>query len=625
MSEGIRFALSRVAIAVLAAGIALLLRWPLWGPFGADYPYLTFFPTVLVASYLGGRVAGLLSTGLGALAVSFFLLEPRWSLEIAAPRDVGALVVFLLEGVLMSELSGLLHRARASAHEMAGQARRLWAELDSVLNHAPVGFAFFGQDRRAVQVNPALAALRSRSPEQFVGQSIDDVLPPGPGSAAPLLERVFTTGLAVLEHRWKGRLFSGEERTWLITVYPVRTSDLEPLDLVGLIVADVSERHRLEEELRRRADELAESDRRKDVFLAMVSHELRNPLAALRNAAGLLRGGVPVPPGLVGLFDRQLGQLSRLVDDLLDTARISRGQIELHRQVVELRQVVETAVEMVRPGIDQAGHTLSVSQPDRPILIEADPARLIQVIANLLNNAAHFTPRGGQIRLDVRIEDDELALRVSDTGIGVRPEMLGRIFELFGQADRPADQAPGGLGLGLTLVRRLVELHGGSASVTSPGPGKGSTFEVLLPVLVASDLAALEAPLPSPAEGLAGPRRILVVDDNDDAGQSLALLLGCHGHEVHVVGDGPTALEEIGRWRPDVVFLDIGLPGMDGYEVAQCLRQEHGVHGPRLVALTGFGQPEDRRRAQEVGFDEFLVKPAGPEEVMRAVHPAPPA
>jgi CheY-like chemotaxis protein/anti-sigma regulatory factor (Ser/Thr protein kinase) len=302
-------------------------------------------------------------------------------------------------------------------------------------------------------------------------------------------------------------------------------------------------------------------------------------------------------------------------------ARISRGQIELRRQVVELGEVIDTAVEMARPALEQARHTLVAQQPEQPVHVEADPARLAQVLANLLNNAARFTPAGGTVRLETRVEDDELVLRVSDTGIGIRREMLGRIFELFQQADRPADQAPGGLGLGLTLVRRLVELHGGTVTASSPGPDRGSTFEVRLPCLVpAEGNPAAHLPGPHGVEASAS-RRVLVVDDNEDAGQSLALLLNCRGHEVRVVGDGPAALREVRSWQPAVVFLDIGLPGMDGYEVARQLRQEHGAAGPRLVALTGFGQEEDRRRSREAGFDEFLVKPAGPDELVRAVQP----
>jgi PAS domain S-box-containing protein len=618
MSEGFRSAIASIAIAVLSAGVALLLRWPLWPLIQADFPYLTFFPAVLAAGYLGGRGAGLLTTGLGALAATFVLILPNRPATSDPSHYVGTLVVYLVAGGVMSLLAGMLHSARVGADDLAAQARRLWAELDALLTHAPIGFAFFDSNRRAVRVNPALAALRCVPPEKLAGQPIDAVLPPGPESAAALLERVFTTGLAVLEYEWKGRLFSGEERTWLVTVYPIRPPDPEqPSEVVGLIVADVSERHRLETELRRRIEELAESERRKDIFLAMVSHELRNPLATLRNATELMERGVGPSPKLVGMFARQLAQLTRLVDDLLDTARISRGQIDLRRQVVELGDVMDTAIEMVQAAIEQGGHALVVNQPDRPILIEADPARLAQVAANLLHNAARFTPRGGEVRLDVLIESDEMVMRVSDTGIGIRSEMLGRIFELFQQGDHPPSLAPGGLGLGLTLVRRLAELHGGSVTASSPGPGKGSTFEVRLPCLAAA--AEPDHPPQTGPPTATGARRVLVVDDNEDAGQSLALLLECQGHEVRVVRDGETALEDVGQWRPDVIILDIGMPGMDGYEVVECLRKEYGREQLRVVALTGFGQEEDRRRGLEAGFDEFLVKPAGPDELIRAV------
>jgi PAS domain S-box-containing protein len=614
MSKGIRATLARVAIAALVTAAALLLRLPLEPVLQSEHPYLTFFPAVLVAGYFGGRLAGFTATVLGALAAGFFLLEPHWSFTIGSWREVFALVLFLLAGGLMSMLSGLLHRARS-------EAQTLCAERDALLRHAPVGFAFFGLDRRAIRVNPALAELRGQAPEKLAGQPIDAVLPPGERPADSLLEQVFTTARPVLGQQWTGRDFSGEERTWLLTVYPVRQADGQPsVQVVGLIVIDVSEQQRLEQELRRWVHELAESDRRKDIFLAMLSHELRNPLAALRTSADLLERGVPARPRIVGMIGRQLSHLTRLVDDLLDTARISRSQIELRRQVIEVDGVVETAIEMVQPAIDQRGHTLTVNAPEGPLRIEADPTRVAQVLAHLLDNAAHFTPHGGRIRLDVLAEADELVCRVSDTGIGIRPEMRGRIFELFQQADRPADQAPAGLGLGLTLVRRLVELHGGSVAASSPGPGQGSTFEVRLPGLVAAP-ERVAAAREGRSVALAPTRRVLVVDDNDDAGQSLALLLGSRGHEVHVVGDGQAALDEVERWKPDVVILDIGLPGMDGFEVAQRLRSQESMAGLRLVALTGYGQEEDRRRGREVGFDEFLVKPTGPEEVVRAVQP----
>jgi PAS domain S-box-containing protein len=390
----------------------------------------------------------------------------------------------------------------------------------------------------------------------------------------------------------------------------------QPVGLMGLAF-DISEHKHLENELRQRVDDLALADRRKDEFLALLGHELRNPLAPVRNAIQVLK--------LLGtsdsklhwardVIDRQVHQISRIVDDLLDVARITRGTVKLHKEPVELAAVVAQAVETSRPLIDARKHQLIVSVPPG-IRLDADPARLAQVLANLLNNAAKYTDEGGKIGLDVSREGDEVVIRVRDSGMGIAPELLPRIFDLFAQGDRALARADGGLGIGLTLVKNLVELHGGSVTARSEGPGKGSEFLVRLPIL--SDLAE-PAPAPTsrlPAGGEVVSHRILVVDDNTDAADTLAMLLRVMGHDVQTAADGLSALNVARSYRPQVVLLDIGLPRMDGYEVARRLRREPGLENVVLIALTGYGQEEDKRASQEAGFQQHLVKPVSPDDL----------
>lgn len=312
------------------------------------------------------------------------------------------------------------------------------------------------------------------------------------------------------------------------------------------------------------------------------------------------------------MMERQVQHLSRLVDDLLDVSRITRGKIDLRKEVVNLATLVHRTLEAIRPLLDERQHTLTVSLPPEPIRLEADPTRLEQVLANLLHNAAKYTERGGRIEVQAQHQGNEVLLRVRDTGIGIPTDMLGRIFEPFVQSDRRLEQSQGGLGIGLTLVRSLVAMHGGTVEAHSDGPGRGSEFVVRLPTLSGHEKPGGVRTATAPSAGSIPPQRVLVVDDNPDAAESLALLLRLDGHAVRVAHDGPTALAAVETEPPDVVFLDIGMPVMDGYAVARRIRQQPCLGQVRLVALTGWGQEDDRRRSQEAGFDAHLVKPADP-------------
>ncbi len=376
-------------------------------------------------------------------------------------------------------------------------------------------------------------------------------------------------------------------------------------------------RRRADRELRERAERLAEADRHRTEFLAVLGHELRNPLAAVRHSVEILRTqGPPAAEQAVGVLERQLRQLGRLVDDLLDAGRVTQGRFELRRQAADLADAVGRAAEAARPLAAARGQRLEVALPPGPCVLEGDPVRLVQVFTNLLHNAVKYTDPGGQVTLSAEWGGGEAVVRVRDNGIGIAPALLPRLFEPFVQGDRSAARAEGGLGIGLALVRRLVELHGGTGAAHSAGVGRGSEFVVRLPLRPPPASAAPAPAAPAPA---APGRRVLVVDDNADAALMLTLLLRARGHDVRAAHSGPAALEEAVAFRPEAVVLDIGLPGMDGYEVARRLRRLPEVRGALLVALTGYAQEEDRRRARAAGFDQYLVKPVEPDVLYQSL------
>jgi signal transduction histidine kinase len=357
--------------------------------------------------------------------------------------------------------------------------------------------------------------------------------------------------------------------------------------------------------------EREDADRRKDEFLATLAHELRNPLAPIRNSVSLLRlSGAAGPAGQVWeMMDRQVDHMVRLVDDLMEVSRITRGKIELRKEMVDLAEVVAAAVETSRPLIDAARHQLTIELPPEALPVEADPVRLAQVFSNLLNNAVRYTDPGGRIGIAAKRDDGSAVVIVSDTGIGIAAEALPRVFDMFVQANARDSRAQSGLGIGLTLVRSLVEMHGGSVAARSAGAGLGSEFLVRLP-LARHDVRRAPAAAGATGRTIPGLPRVMVVDDNRDAADSLAAVLKLLGAEVRVTNDGRTALDELGAFRPAVVFLDLGMPGMDGYETARHMRAREDTRSTLIIALTGWGQDSDRRQTQAAGFNQHLVKPA---------------
>lgn len=382
--------------------------------------------------------------------------------------------------------------------------------------------------------------------------------------------------------------------------------DGTPLHFDGVTV-DVSAQKLDQQRLAMLNQQLREQDRRKNEFLATLAHELRNPLAPIRNAAELCSRAIPHDSAAfpaIGIVKRQVDQLARLVDDLLDVSRISQGRVNLKMETVDLKNIIEMARETTAPLMRAKQHDLAIIEMHEPVYVRGDAARLVQALSNVLTNAAKYTPAHGQIRVRVDVRGDMVTIEISDDGVGISADLLPRVFELFTQSERTLDRADGGLGIGLSIVQRLIELHGGHCAARSDGVGQGSSFEITLPrSLPLGDVS------PEPREARPAQRRILVIDDNVDAAISLAEVLRLDGHECEAAFGGTEALEKARTLRPDLVLLDIGLPGLDGYEVARRLRQIDGLEDVWLIALTGYGQPEDLERTRGAGFDGHFVKP----------------
>jgi signal transduction histidine kinase/ActR/RegA family two-component response regulator len=480
--------------------------------------------------------------------------------------------------------------------------------------------------------------------------------------ASPLAEAAHEGAAVWLESReeaearypaWAGRMAALPDRAWAALPFVVEGELLGVLGLafreegrlrpedrarhlsVSLKCAQAFERARLytrerearalaehaAEALRRANERLEAAAREKDGFLAMLAHELRNPLAAISSAARVIRLRAARGEDLdrpLAMLDRQVRNGARLLDDLLDVSRLTRGLVDLRREPVRLEAVVASAVESQRELIDAAGHRLELSLPDAPLVVSGDPTRLEQVVANLVHNAAKYTPERGHVRVSLSREGGDAVLTVADDGAGIPPELLPRIFELFVQGETGLARSRGGLGLGLTLVKRLVELHGGVVSARSEGRGCGSAFTVRLAALPAHEVSAPAAGGGAASRAAGHGARVLVVEDNLDAAALLAEYLRVLGHEVRVANDGAGAIATLAAFTPDVALLDVGLPGMDGYELAGRLRARLG-DAVQIVAVTGYGQESDRRRALQAGFARHLTKPVAPEELAELV------
>ena len=458
----------------------------------------------------------------------------------------------------------------------------------------------------------------------MINRPLFDVVPELRGQVfRPLLDGVYRTGSPYVGKETPAtfeRESGTSETVYFNFVYSPFRSIEGAVEGIFVIATDVTEQVRARNQINELREAAEAANRAKDEFLAMLGHELRNPLSPILTALQLMKlRGSDGSERERTVIERQVNHLTRLVDDLLDVSRIARGKVELKEEIVEMAEVVATAIEMASPLLEQRTHTLSVQVARRGLTVEGDPTRLSQVISNLLTNAAKYTTPGGHIMIRATEEGRDVVLRVRDTGMGIAPDVLSRIFDPFVQERQAIDRAQGGLGLGLTIVRNLIERHRGSVSAHSDGPGRGSEFTVRLPKVASPHATGPQVPadpaMLEPPEPPAGALRILVVDDNEDSADMLAEALKAKGHQTRIAHDAPDALRVAEGFRPDIAFLDIGLPVMDGYELAARLRELPGLAGIRLIALTGYGQESDRQRTRAAGFAHHLVKPVDFEAV----------
>jgi PAS domain S-box-containing protein len=511
--------------------------------------------------------------------------EVRWLHCRSAPRALPTNEL-MWEGIILDVTD------RKRVEEALHHEREM---LETIIARIPVMLTVYEPDARVLRLNPAFERATGWTVrDDAAGVSLMEACYPDPDYR----ERVFAFMQSCrdgwMDIRVRTRAGRDLETSWA----NVRLGDGTQVG-IGL---DITDRKRYEDSLR-------DADRHKDEFLALLAHELRNPLAPLRNGLQLLKLMGNNGTGAErtrAMMERQLGQMVRIIDDLLDLNRVSRGKIALQKERVALVEVVRQAVETSAPLIEASAHELTVTLPREPLFVDADPVRLAQVFANLLNNAAKYTDRGGRIRLCAERQGGEVVVSVRDNGIGIPAPLLAKVFDMFTQAEGSREKSQGGLGIGLTLVKRLVELHGGTVAAHSAGPGLGSEFVVRVPL---APEPAESAPVSAAAAPAAPARRILVADDNRDAAGSLAEMLELMGHETWTVHDGLEALAAAAAFRPDVILLDLGMPALDGYDTCRRVRQEPWGSNAVLVALTGWGQDEDRRRSREAGFDEHLVKP----------------
>ena len=517
------------------------------------------------------------------------------------------------------EAGRLLHELQVHQIELEMQneeLRRAQGELEAsraryfdLFDLAPVGYFTLSEQGLILEANLTGAGLLGVERRDLVKKPLTRfILPEDQDIYYRHRKQLFETGTPQV---YDLRVLRADAAPFWARLETTEAQDADGAPVCRAVMSDITARKQAEEKL-------AELDRRKDQFLAMLSHELRNPLAPILNAVQLLqlqKGENSVQQKALAIIERQVGQLTHLVGDLLEVSRAITGRIQLCQEQVAVSSIVERAVETARPLIDQRKHELTVSLPPDPIWLYADASRLEQVVTNLLTNAAKYTNEGGHIWLSAQQEGDKAVLRVRDTGLGIAPAFLPHVFDLFTQAQRSSDRSQGGLGIGLTLAKRLVEMHGGTIGVSST-LGQGSEFVVSLVVCPPGAMSLKTQPPPTEIAKPTGPAlRVLVVDDNVDAANVLKMLVEEAGHLVRMAHTGPTALAAALDYRPDVMLLDIGLPELDGFEVAKRIRQEPLLHDIVLVAMTGYRQAADRQRMQEAGFDHYLVKPADFEKV----------
>jgi PAS domain S-box-containing protein len=614
MVASARYTARDYTVALAVTALVILVRGAL-DPLLGDYqPLALLYASVAISVWLAGLYPSVVACVAGYVASNILFIEPRGRFALPHPHDWLALGGYLVAASVLILVGESLRRNRAVLRDQVAAGIRMERELaaarDQLLIVTDCMSALVTRCNRNFEytwVSKTYASWLGLRPEEIVGRSIQDVI----GREAfeqlqPHLERVLAGEVVRCEEEVP---FPGQPSRWISAVYtPTLDAQGKPDGWVG-VVTDTDQQKRAEQTLR-------EADRRKNEFLALLAHELRAPLAPIRNAVRFLQMAAPQQGELQAardIIDRQVDQMIRLIEDLLDISRITQGRIQIRKSRMELGPVVQLAVEASRQLITLRDQSLTVTVPSEPVWLEADPARIAQILSNLLYNAAKYTDPGGCIGLSVKREGHEVVLSVRDTGVGVRKEDLGAIFDMFAQRPLDPRNAVGGLGIGLALVRGLVELHKGSIEARSAGPGCGSEFIVRLPAPPSRGVPGADEIEVTRRVG--APLRILVVDDNRDTADSLRMLLSLGGREVRTAGDGIQAVTEAEQFRPDLVLLDIGLPVMDGYEVAREIRSRPWGSETVLVALTGWSREEDRILTKQAGFDYHLTKPADPKEL----------
>ncbi len=610
--------LIRYGAAAAALVIAVLVRWAVDPWLGDKYPLATFFGAVGITVWASGLVPAVLVTLCGYALASYLFIAPRGSLALDGIDDAIAFVVYLLtcglliafgEGVRRSQLKAVaarkyLNRALVGAHMVAWE----WEPDSKRFTVSDNARKFFGLSQPL------------RQPEE----GLEYIHPADTAIHADAVRRSLKAG-DVYHCAYRvirpadGRIMWVEEQGTV-----TRNAQGRAVRFAGITV-DITAQKELEQLLVERAEELREADRRKNDFLALLAHELRNPLAPMRTSLQIMKmvDTDGVTAGQRAVMERQVASISRMIDDLMDVSRIDRGKIKLHRELVNLSALIGHAVETAQPAIDGKRHRLTLELPREPVYVDADETRITQAVGNLLLNACKFTHEGGHITVQAAREAEDAVLRVRDDGIGIALDQQEKIFDRFVQLDSSLERFAGGLGIGLTLVKTLVELHAGSVAASSAGLGKGSEFTIRLPLAPPPPPAPQRRPASAAETAPQTPRRILVVDDNADAAESLALILRLRGHEVRTADRGQTAIEIGAEFHPQVVVLDLGMPGLNGYDTARRMRSEAWGKQALLIALTGWGQPEDVQRSAEAGFDHHLTKPADLERLARLIDGVP--
>ena len=611
----LRYAL---ALGIVAGTILLrLLLDPALGKTG----FAVSLTGMLVAAWIGGVGPALICQTVILLSDAYWYAPPDKPGPMTLQGMVSLVAFYAVGGIV-----GLLSEARTKT-----QRRLLLQQEETLIEREKlratfdcIGDGIVVADRvgRITLMNPMAEQMTGWKLQDCLGIPVGDVVVAhdehSSQTLALPLNRVIHDGTAIHETiDWTLTRRDGGVIPVSFSASPILSRQQEITGVV-LVINDQTEHRRIMEELR-------DANRRKDEFLATLAHELRNPLAPIAMGVELLKLAADDPATaneVIDTMERQTKHMVRLIDDLLDVSRITRGKVELRKTEVELSQAVHDAVEATRPLIEGARHDLYVSLPEQPITINADPNRLTQILSNLLNNAAKYTPSGGRVELRAERQGNQVSISICDNGIGIAPQQRDSIFDMFMQARNTMENGHKGLGIGLTLVKSLVEMHGGTITVSSEGVNQGSTFTIIMPEVVIDAVPSRPHPADGPVIARSGPGRVLIVDDNEDALKTLNMMVRRQGHETHTARDGAEAVEVAQQVRPDIILMDIGMPRMNGYDAAREIRRHPWGERIALVATTGWGQDEDRRRTRDVGFDHHLVKPVDKEkldEVMRVL------